>query len=130
MAKLRKDILPLHVFIRRRQVISAYRNLLKAAKPCKDDALKNDVINQVRTEFQRNKSLENKDTIKQCIQQATRSLRQVEEICNPQKHAPIVADENSFKTNEAAVTKKDESWINVKDSIDVRGRIGEGWPWS
>jgi len=144
MSKFRKDILPLHVFIRRRQILSSYRNLLKATRPCEDPDLRKDVFNQIRTEFQRNKDLQDKVVIKQCIQQASRSLKQVEEICNRQKHSPVAATTRttSPKKNDSPVitttsnkpverSPPDDpsSWINVKDNIDVRGRVGSGWPW-
>lgn len=102
--------LPLSYFIRRRQILSTYRALLKQASKASTPSLKNDLISQIRQEFQNSKHLTDVIVINACIKHATRSLSLVEDIVT------------------SSASK--DSWVGTTTSDGLeRGRVGEGWPW-
>jgi hypothetical protein len=131
MVRILKNTLPLQVFIRRAQVTSAYRQLLRAARYCQDPALRKDITEQIRVEFQRNRDIQDNALIRSCIQDATKSLKKVEDLVGISKGQS--AQQGSVEVVASKRTVKSEtggSWLEVEDEEDKRGRVGEGWPWS
>lgn len=129
MVRILKNTLPLQVFIRRAQVTSAYRNLLRAARHCQDPSLRKDITQQIRVEFQRNKDIQDNTLIRSCIQDATKSLKKVQDLVGV---APNSAGNSGSVAVASKRTVKNEtggSWLEVQDEEDKRGRVGEGWPW-
>lgn len=110
------DVLPLQVFVQRSQVKKAYRDLLKATRPCIDPILKNEIREHIRESFRRNQHLENQHAIKPLIQEALSSVRIVQDLCIGQSKPHIDISQR-------------QSWLEEKDDIDERGRMGDGWPW-
>jgi hypothetical protein len=108
------DVLPLHVFIRQRQVIHIYRNLLKATKGLQDAVLRQELQLQIRNDFRRNKDVKDTQLIKSLLQEANSSLKTL--------HGMVA----SIRTGPKSVG----SWLDQSENDDKRGRVGEGWPWS
>lgn len=103
-------VLPLHVFVKRQQVVKLYRRLLKAALKLHQDSLQADVTRQIKLEFRKNKDLSDKVAIRNAIQSGHRQLKQVEDMIG-------------------VSTRSADSWLSSSDQVDVRGRVGDGWPW-
>ena len=103
------DVLPLNVFIRKAQVIQAYRALLRAASQIEDFTLKGDIRNQIIQNFRQNRDLE-RSQISIAIREAHDHLKT---ILTMKKRQAIPKD----------------SWLNSSTEEDVKGRIGKGWPW-
>mmetsp|Transcript_24737 Transcript_24737/g.41242 ORF Transcript_24737/g.41242 Transcript_24737/m.41242 type:complete len:120 (+) Transcript_24737:16-375(+) len=111
--------LPLHIFIRRRQVVHLYRHLLKACKNVDDSSVKSDLIDEIKLEFHTNKELEEKIAIKNAITQGNRSLTQLNDMIGGQNRV--------YGSNAIA---GESSWLDTNDCDDERGRVGTDWPWS
>ena len=114
------NTLPLHVFIKRQQVLRLYRQLLKTARGIEDEQLRASLREEVRIEFKNSKSLVDKVAIKTAIIQAQKSLTQLEDLSSRKSTA------SSGNTSKAKVTG---SWLDSSESGDIRGRVGTGWPW-
>lgn len=110
--------LPLKVFIRRQQVLTLYRQLLKTSKGVVDEDVRNGIRQEIRSGFAQGKILTDSASIKTSIVAGQRSLSQLEDMCG-------VKPSNSAKQQ----IPDAGSWINTKDKDDVRGRVGTGWPW-
>jgi hypothetical protein len=103
------DVLPLNVFIRKGQVIQAYRALLKAASQIEDSSLKGDIRSQIIQNFRQNSNLE-RSQISIALREAHDHLKTIQNM--QQRHA---------------IPK--DSWLNSSTEDDVKGRVGKGWPW-
>jgi hypothetical protein len=98
-------------FVHRFTVLSLYRGYLK----CIRDSMphnQDDLRDQVRKEFQGNKDDTDSFTIKQNIAAGQRRFEELQEF---------TGQSNKYTG---------ESWINIKDPDDPRGRVGTGWPWA
>ena len=127
MVRILNSTLPLHVFIRRAQVLQVYRQLLRATRPCSDPQLKQDLVQQIQVEFRRNQFVQDKNLIRSCISDATKAVKKIQDVCSPHQTPAAVKTTSSTDANKK---KKDpNSWLGVEDEIDPRGRVGEGWPW-
>eukprot|EP01039_Chlorochromonas_danica_P005743 gene5743-6327_t len=109
-----RDVLPLHVFVRRRQITSLYRSLLKASRQLLDSSLKAEIRSQIRADFQRHKTVTDVIVIKSLIQEGNQSLKTLQGMIS------------SVRKGSTATAG---SWLDHSDEEDRRGRIGEGWPW-
>lgn len=143
------DVLSLQVFIRRAQVIKSYRDLMRAARKCEDSNLRKDIISQIRHEYGRHKTIQDGILIKQHLQEATRELKKVKDLCQsvhlshtPQETPIQINHSNSNNQHNSStnyyptssridkhMNHPGASWMDTEDSEDPRGRVGEGWPW-
>jgi hypothetical protein len=107
--------LSLKDFVRQRQVVTLYRHFLKSVKKnvTGNVPLQEDLRQQVRTDFRRNKVIKDHSAISSLIQEANRNLERIKDL-------------NSGSANDHGGT---DSWINTEDEDDKRGRVGSGWPW-
>jgi len=98
-------------FVHRFTVLSLYRGFLK----CIRDSMphnQEDLREQVRKEFQVNKHDKDPFTVKQNIAEGQRRFEELKEF---------TGQSNKYTG---------ESWINIQDPDDPRGRVGTGWPWA
>ena len=98
-------------FVHRFTVLSLYRGFMK----CIRDSMphnKEDLRDQVRKEFQMNKSDTDPFSIKQNIADGQRRFEELQEF---------TGQSNKYSG---------DSWINIQDPDDPRGRVGTGWPWA
>jgi len=98
-------------FVHRFTVLSLYRGFLK----CIRDTMphnQEDLKAQVRKEFHINKDDTNSFTVKQNIAEGQRRFEELKEF---------TGQSNKYTG---------ESWINIQDPDDPRGRVGTGWPWA
>mmetsp|Transcript_17163 Transcript_17163/g.42829 ORF Transcript_17163/g.42829 Transcript_17163/m.42829 type:complete len:196 (+) Transcript_17163:102-689(+) len=109
--RLSQEVPSYKEFVHRFTVLSLYRGFLK----CIRDSMphnKEDLRDQVRKEFQMNKSDTDPFSIKQNIADGQRRFEELQEF---------TGQSNKYSG---------ESWINIKDPDDPRGRVGTGWPWA
>ncbi|RYH13883.1 LYR motif-containing protein [archaeon] len=110
------ETLPLRFFIRRKQVLSLYRNLIRNATRVHDESVQRDIISQIRTDFRRNAHVQDSLVIKSLIQEGNSNLKILQGM--------------AYKDSKAHSIRAQGSWIEQEDPVDKRGRVGEGWPWS
>lgn len=106
-----KEVPSYKEFVHRFTVLSLYRGYLK----CIRDSMphnQEDLRDQVRKEFKVNKDDRDAFAIKQNISEGQRRFEELKEF---------TGQSNKYSG---------ESWINIKDSEDPRGRVGTGWPWA
>ena len=115
MSKL-KNVLPLGVFIRRQQSLMLYRDLMRAARKVDDPTIRLEIMTSIRVEFKNNLNISDPMALKSLILVGNRSLKQIQSMST-----------TSNKNN--SISHDNESWMNIKDDDDVRGRIGQQWPW-
>jgi hypothetical protein len=115
------DVLPLKVFIRRQQVLNLYRTLVREGKRADLHLGGNDIVKQIKEEFNNNRGVTNASLISSLIVDGS---RQVEALRAIGKGA------GGTGTGTGAEEYDSSSWINSGDDDDVRGRVGEQWPWS
>ena len=109
--RLSEEVPSYKEFVHRFTVLSLYRGFLK----CIRDSMphnKEDLRDQVRKEFQMNKTDTDPFSIKQNIADGQRRFEELQEF---------TGQSNKYSG---------ESWINTKDPDDPRGRVGTGWPWA
>ncbi len=75
-----------------------------------NNELKEQLNLQIKNEFKSKKDLSDPVAIKSLLTEGYRNLKKLEEL------GPIKAYSS-------------DSWINIQDEEDKRGRVGEGWPW-
>lgn len=100
-----KNALSLHEFMHNREVLRLYRALLRTVKHDIDG------IDTVRAQFKAHKSATDPISIKALMTDARRALEQLDR--GPTGNNKPEAD----------------SWLNGSTDGDIRGRVGEGWPW-
>lgn len=111
-----QNVLPLEVFIRRFQVRSAYRQLFRATRGCSDKDLQNEILQHIKDGFRRNAHLSDSFVIKPMIKEALSNVQRIKDLCG-------VSSRQHVEISERA------SWLEEKDEVDPRGRVGDGWPW-
>jgi hypothetical protein len=106
-----KDVLPFREFTRRRQVLTLFRSMLRAANQLEDSALRTSITKEIGAGFRQNRDLRDPVAVKVTIQEAHRQMKQLQ----------------SMGQNSSAYDA--DSWINQSEPDDERGRVGKGWPW-
>lgn len=106
-----KNALSFKDFVKRQQVLQLYRNLLMKAKSIpNNNELKKSIIEQIRSDFKVSKGITDPMALKSLIQEGHRGIQRIQAL------------------NSESATNSD-SWINNSDEDDVRGRVGNIWPW-
>ena len=117
-----KDALPLHVFIRQRQVIHMYRKSLKAIKKVVPETVRGDLLAEIQREYRKCATIQDSMTVKSLIVHGERSLKQIKDMA--QIESAVAVRVGTFDKEIDA-----DSWLNQSDEHDQRGRVGTGWPW-
>jgi hypothetical protein len=114
----KQDIPSFQEFIHRQQVISQYRGFLKAIRTIDDSNSQIGMRNEVRTGFKSLMNEEDKLAITMAMKDGERRLKE-------------------FKSMVGYIDEKDknidsdpDSWLNIDDKDDPRGRVGTNWPWN
>mmetsp|Transcript_17404 Transcript_17404/g.40009 ORF Transcript_17404/g.40009 Transcript_17404/m.40009 type:complete len:209 (-) Transcript_17404:2030-2656(-) len=98
-------------FVHRFTVLSLYRGYLK----CIRDSMphnQDDLTEQVRREFRINMHDKDPFAVKRNLAEGQRQFEELREF---------TGQSNKYTG---------ESWINIQDPDDPRGRVGTGWPWA
>jgi hypothetical protein len=96
-------------FVHRFTVLSLYRNFLKTIRDMPHN--QEDLRLQVRQEFRAHKDLNDPYNLQRALAEGKRKYKELQEFTGSNK-------------------KYDgDSWVNIEDAEDPRGRVGTGWPW-
>lgn len=115
-----KDSIPtFKEFMHRQQVISQYRGFMKAIRTIDDTNAQSSMKNEVRTGFKSLLHEDDKLAVAMALKEGERRLKEFKSMVG-------YVDESvkDMSINDA------DSWLNIDDKEDPRGRVGENWPWS
>lgn len=124
-----ENVLPLHVFVHQQQILGLFRQFHRALRDVEDVSLRADIRKQVNLEFQKNKSLGDKATIRTLLKEGKRQLTMLQSLSTKRSGSSNKASNEGGNGH----TSKDvdpNSWIAMSEEGDQRGRVGQGWPWS
>ncbi len=116
-----KEIPSLKDFLHRQKVIHQYRGFLKTLKHVNDEGSKSQILKEIRQSFSAYKyenfdrdDSEQQVAVSMAVKEGERRLKEFQSMVG------YVDD----------MGKSDpDSWINIKDEEDPRGRVGTTWPW-
>lgn len=106
-----KDALPFREFTRRRQVLTLFRSMLRAANKLEEASLRASISKEISAGFRQNMDLKDPVSVKATLQEANRQMKQLQSM------------------SQDATAYDADSWINQSEPDDERGRVGKGWPW-
>jgi hypothetical protein len=109
-------------FLHRWTVVTLYRNFLTAIRslPKSQEDLKADLRLQVQRDFQAHKAETDPFNTQRALAEGRRRYQEL--LCMvPKGHAAT--------TTSSSASVNDDSWMNIVDPEDTRGRVGTGWPW-
>ena len=116
-------------FMHRRTVLSMYRGFLQSVRYLRSNkdggnynpVMADELLNEIRREFRAQKH-------------ETDPFQRQRAIADGQRRAEELrglTGEPDDRTATAALQQEDaDSWINIVDPEDQRGRVGSGWPWA
>ena len=116
-------------FLHKFTVVSMYRNYLKCIRSMdgqKDElnSMKSELYYQVKREFQANKNESDKYAIQRTLQEGRRRYQELQHM------VPTARKKSAPSPSPSSLQYLEEdSWLNIKDPEDPRGRVGQGWPW-
>lgn len=133
-----KGALSLKDFIRRREILTTYRELLKCARIIGTDAAeKEQLADEIKSQYRRNQY--ETDSLKLSMQQAEalmyldqfRRAQGADRGSKTQGKRPTSSrpQRNNESNNGAKNGEEQGGWLGTGDSIDVRGRVGVSFPW-
>ena len=106
------DALPsLREFVHKQKVLHQYRHFLKAVNLIEDKQYKLEALQEVTTKFRRDSMETDSLSIQMAVKEGERRLVQVRSLVG------------YTESNE------EDSWLNIQDTEDPRGRVGNQWPW-
>lgn len=95
--------------------------MLRSARKLERKDIKEDIINQIRCEFGKNKSINDKGSARALLSEGTRQLGAIQSMAA----STIPVDMNNNSGFRPVAT----SWMESSSEDDIKGRVGEGWPW-
>mmetsp|Transcript_26146 Transcript_26146/g.75485 ORF Transcript_26146/g.75485 Transcript_26146/m.75485 type:complete len:193 (-) Transcript_26146:396-974(-) len=110
------EVPSLKEFVHRQTVMRQYRGFLRAVACIPDPAFQSSSKREVQTSFGRYKNETDALTIQMTLREGERQLEQVRSMVG------YVRPDNAPK-------KDEDSWLNIDDEEDPRGRVGVVWPW-
>ncbi|CAJ1961739.1 unnamed protein product [Cylindrotheca closterium] len=97
-------------FVHKFTVVTLYRDFLKAVNLMPHN--KEELIEQVKYEFRSNQRDNDPFQVQRALADGKRRFQELQEMTGYKKQLDA------------------DSWLNIRDVEDPRGRVGEGWPWS
>jgi hypothetical protein len=130
--QLNPHIPSLTEFLHQQKVKSQYRQFLRAIQQgFSEEEDRKDALQEVKFRYRQLQKEEDPLIIRMAFQEGQRQLSQLSSLPrpilsplldNPPNSQSITHDGDDSKNNS-------DSWINIKDHEDPRGRIGIQWPW-
>eukprot|EP00979_Chaetoceros_neogracilis_P000052 scaffold17_cov259-Chaetoceros_neogracile.AAC.4 len=102
-------------FVHKQNVIRQYRGFFRAVKMLNDEKFQLQGGNEVRQMFRTMQNETDKLSISMALKDGERKLKDLRSMVG-------YVDPNKT-LNDA------DSWMNIKDEEDPRGRVGVAWPW-
>ena len=109
----RQNIPSYKEFVHRFTVLSMYRNFFKTLRRSEVHN-ESELKQQIRQEFKAHSQDQDPFNIQRALQEGQRRLDELQDFTG-QNHSKYEQDM--------------QSWINIDDKEDPRGRVGQGWPW-
>lgn len=107
--------LSLKEFMHRQRVLRNYRAMLKAAARIEDKSIRNEIKSRIIAEHRANASIKVPETIKFLMKESRFQLETLQHM-----------------TTQRSIGESEKSWLdsrNNADDNDIRGRVGQEWPW-
>lgn len=100
-------------FVHKAQVLKLYRDFLRAIRLIEGTKDRNHAYETVNAEFRRHATHTSGLATQMAVTEGGRKLKEVQSMVGYRAKA-----------------EEDDSWLYTTDPSDVRGRVGEDWPWS
>jgi hypothetical protein len=107
-------------FMQRQRVLGLYRSMLKSVQRIDRSDIRVDISQQIKSEFTNNKNVKDAVSLRSLMSEGSRQL----EVLKDMESSPS-STFNPVYPNNPAVT----SWLDSSTEDDIKGRVGEGWPW-
>mmetsp|Transcript_5013 Transcript_5013/g.9527 ORF Transcript_5013/g.9527 Transcript_5013/m.9527 type:complete len:148 (+) Transcript_5013:164-607(+) len=104
-------------FIHRQKVIRQYRGFLRALKMIDDESFREDGRNEVKRQFRGMKCESGALSVSMAVKDGERRLKDLMAMVGYQEPS----------RNDKEIDS--DSWLNIIDEDDPRGRVGVQWPW-
>uniref|UniRef100_A0A7S2K2A3 Complex 1 LYR protein domain-containing protein n=1 Tax=Leptocylindrus danicus TaxID=163516 RepID=A0A7S2K2A3_9STRA len=112
------NIPSLKEFMHRSRVIKQYRSYLRAIRCIpEDDAWREQVAREIRDSFRLKATETDKLSVTMAVTDGDRKLVQLQSMVGYQQK------------NDVNDSGDNDSWLNIVDEGDQRGRVGMQWPW-
>ena len=101
----------LREFVHKQTVLHQYRHFLKAVRLIEDKCYKQEALQEITTQFRKDSMETDSLSIQMAVKEGERRLIQVRSLVG------------------YTVSNEGDSWLNIQDTEDPRGRVGNQWPW-
>jgi hypothetical protein len=112
-------------FLHKQTVLRQYRHFLRAVGLVNDPIQRQHVLQDIQMRFHRDSMETDPLSIQMAVQEGQRTLAQFHSMVGyspPPSSATIL---NGRKQQ----GEVEDSWLNIQDVEDPRGRVGKDWPW-
>lgn len=117
------DSIPsLKEFVHKSSVVQQYRDFLQALRLIPEEKDRIPAISEVKQNFRRLSFETNAIAIDMAVKDGEQRLKQVQSLVGYEHHTKKKKKNNANNDN-------DDSWLNIDDKEDPRGRVGTEWPW-
>ena len=123
-------------FMHRHTVLSMYRGFLQSVRYLRSDnndggnsnpVMADELLHEIRREFRAQKHETDPFQRQRAIADGQRRAEELRGLTGE----PDVKRNKNTTTAAAVLQQEDaDSWINIVDPEDQRGRVGSGWPWA
>jgi len=118
-------------------VKSQYRTFLRTLHWIPDETWQQSLTTQVQTQFRQCQLETDPIVIQMALQDGQRQLQQLQSMVRPTNRKKMEEEEDTTEEEEDHSSKggrdpsatDPDSWMNIKDTEDPRGRVGTQWPW-
>jgi len=112
-----------HEFLHRQQVLTQYRDFFRSIRVVKDDInTRKTMENEVRTSFKRLMYEKDNLSISMAIKEGEQRLKELKSMVG-------YVSQSQQQRNRTKTDHDVDSWLNIDDKDDPRGRVGTNWPW-
>lgn len=115
--RLPKDALTLRDFLHKSQVLKQYRAFLRELRGL-DPSVAVELQSQIRESYRKHTEEKNRANMKSLLAEGERQLVFLKSFIGTAR-----------KVDPASITQMEPTWVGTGQGDDIRGRIGEGWPW-
>jgi hypothetical protein len=107
-----QEIPSMKEFMHRQNVQRQYRGFLRAVNCIQDISYRTQGKEEVRREFAARKLETDSLAVSMAVKEGDRKLKELRSIVGQKEQE-----------------QDDDSWLNIQDEEDPRGRVGVSWPW-
>ncbi|GLE04350.1 hypothetical protein PINS_up013265 [Pythium insidiosum] len=120
----------LQYFLNRSQALAQYHEFLRITQPL-EDAVRRDVRAQIRAAFEMYRDVNDEKKAAQLVRQGREQLKHVSDLVDSSVARQRLSTQQSNSPSDTWVGSPATSDTTESEGeADVRGRVGQGWPWS